>query len=113
MEALRMKDVVPEHPTVTGLELGAQEGGREPEVLISVHVRIRDGRVPLGPRRIRPCDIHVGVIPGSLPSCLERPQIDLLRRRDAFSRGPRSPGRSAYPRPRFRRPPRGWGTMPL
>src|SRR5439155_6905558 len=78
MESLRMEYVVPQHPAVPGLEFRPEERGPEAEVLVSVHVRIRDGRVPFGPRRIRPRDIDVRVIPGGLPSPLERPQVDLL-----------------------------------
>src|SRR2546427_7673258 len=106
MEALGMEDVVTEQPAETRLELGPQERGTEPQVLVSVHVRIRHRGVPLRAAGIRARDVHVFSLPRGLPLRLDLRQV--ARFRDAPGVRRRAGERV---RPRFLRS--DWGATGL
>src|SRR2546427_861934 len=99
VEPLGMEDVVSEHPAETRLELGPQERGTEPQVLVSVHIWIRHGGVPLRAAGIRARDVHVFSLPRGLPLRLD------LRQVARFRHAPRVRRRAGERvRPRFLRP---------
>src|SRR5207249_5133752 len=79
MERLRMEDVVAEHPSEAGLELRAQEGGTETQVLVPVHVRIRHVGIPFRPAGVRARDVYLLAFPGGLPLRLDLPQVARFR----------------------------------
>src|SRR2546422_5079861 len=92
MERLRMEDVVTQHPPESRLELGPQERGAEPQVLVSVHVRVRHGGVPLRPTDLRARDVYVLTFPRRLPLGLDLAQVD--RSRPALRPCPRARARA-------------------
>src|SRR5437870_13403554 len=103
MERLRMEDVVTQHPPESRLELGPQERGAEPQVLVSVHVRVRHGGVPLRPTDLRARDVYVLTLARRLPLGLDLALVDRSRpalrpcaraRAHAWPRVPLPPRRS-------------------
>src|SRR2546422_8842633 len=75
MERLGMEDVVTKHPAETRLELGPQERRTDPQVLISVHIRIRHGGIPFRPAGVRARDVYILPVPRGLPPGLDLPQV--------------------------------------
>src|SRR6266581_300114 len=97
MEPLRVEDVVAQHPPEPRLELGPEERGAEPQVLVPIHVRVGDRGVPLRPSGVRARDVYVFALPRGLPLGFDLPQVDRspaaakLSRRAWASVGPRLP----------------------
>src|SRR2546428_12908765 len=108
MERLRMEDVVTQHPPESRLELGPQERGAEPQVLVSVHLRVRHGGVPLRPSDLRARDVYVLTFPRRLPLGLDLAQVD--RSRPALRPCPRA---RAHAWPRLPPQPRRTGSVDL
>src|SRR5207249_8448148 len=102
MERLRMEDIVAEHPSEARLELRAQEGGTEAQVLVPVHVRIRHVGVPFRAAGVRARDIYLLPLPHGLPLRLDPPQVARFRDAPGLRR---QAGEGV--RPRFLTPDRG------